>query len=243
MADLVLIHGITEAKQSWDPLLDRLGENHRVLAVDLPGHGASASAGPFDLGTMASDVFKTMAAAGFDPATTVLIGHSLGGTVVSAMASVSSVRGVINVDQSLDLAGFQAGLRQLQPLLEGDADAFRSAISMVFDSMRGPLSSTETVRIEALRLPIQDVVLAVWSPVLQGSLDDLNALVGAMAQAIGAPYLSLHGIDPGPTYEGWLEALIPTASVEVWAEHGHYPHLVDPSRFVARVNDFVSSLA
>ena len=243
MAKIVLVHGITESKHSWDPVVDRLATQHQVLAVDLPGHGSSTSAGPFHLGSMAAAVFATMAEAGFDPAETVLVGHSLGGTVVSAMASAVPVRGVINVDQPLDLAGFQEGLRQLQPLLEGDRAAFETAISMVFDSMRGPLSADETARIEALRRPRQDVVLAVWTPVLHGSLDELNALVLSMAETIRAPYLSLHGINPGPDYGDWLKALIPTATVEVWPDHGHYPHLVDPARFVTHVDDFIVSLS
>jgi len=51
-------------------------------------------------------------------------------------------------------------------------------------------------------------------------------------------YLSLFGIDPGPDYADWLMSPIAGAVVEVWAEHGHYPHLVDPDRFVARLTDF-----
>jgi pimeloyl-ACP methyl ester carboxylesterase len=47
----------------------------------------------------------------------------------------------------------------------------------------------------------------------------------------------LHGIDPGPDYAGWLRARVPDAMVEVWPDHGHYPHLVDPERFVARLVD------
>ena len=242
MADIVLVHGITESRHSWDPLLAPLSASHRVLAVDLPGHGSSTSDGPFDLGAMAGDVFATMAEAGFSPASSVLVGHSLGGTVVSAMASATSVRGVINVDQPLDLAGFQDGLCQLQPMLEGDNAAFLSAVSMVFAAMRGPLSDAESERIEAIRSPKQPVVLAVWSPVLHSSAHELNGLVRSMAQDISAPYLSLHGIDPGPAYYGFLTDLLPRAQMEVWADHGHYPHLVAPARFVDRVDSFVATL-
>lgn len=242
MADLVLVHGITESKHSWDPLLAPLSASHRVLAVDLPGHGSSTSDGPFDLATMVGDVFATMADAGFLPASSVLVGHSLGGTVVSAMASAAVVRGVINVDQPLDLTGFQEGLRQLQPMLEGDDDSFLSAVSMVFDAMRGPLSDREAERIEAIRSPKQPVVLAIWSPVLHSSVSELNGLVSSMAANIAVPYLSLHGIDPGPAYYGFLTGLLPHAQVEVWADHGHYPHLVAPTRFVDRVDTFVAAL-
>ena len=242
MADIVLVHGITESKSSWDPLIATLTTTNRVVAIDLRGHGNATRHEPFDLATMAADALTEMADAGFVSSESVLIGHSLGGTVVSAMASAAPVRGVINIDQPLQLAAFQDGLRQLEPMLRGDTSTFESAISMVFDAMRGPLPPPEVARIESLRRPEQSVVLGVWEPVLQSSVDDLDALVRSMAAGITAPYLSLHGIDPGPGYAQWLTELIPTATVEVWADHGHYPHLLEPQRFVERVESFIAAL-
>ena len=55
---------------------------------------------------------------------------------------------------------------------------------------------------------------------------------------ITVPYLSLHGMDPGPDYAAWLQNLVPTATVEVWPDMGHYLHLVDPGRFLARLAAF-----
>ena len=52
------------------------------------------------------------------------------------------------------------------------------------------------------------------------------------------PYLSLHGTDPGDDYPDWLRAIVPTATVDVWAERGHYPHLVEPDSFVRRLAEF-----
>ena len=52
------------------------------------------------------------------------------------------------------------------------------------------------------------------------------------------PYLGLFGIDPGPGYAEWLARRVPGAVVETWEDHGHYPHLVDPDRFVDRIVAF-----
>jgi hypothetical protein len=30
--------------------------------------------------------------------------------------------------------------------------------------------------------------------------------------------------------------------VEVWADHGHYPHLVDPARFLLRLAEFEATV-
>jgi pimeloyl-ACP methyl ester carboxylesterase len=51
---LVLLHGIGHRWQAWRPVLDRLAEHHDVLAVDLPGFGASPL--PPDPPTMAGTV-------------------------------------------------------------------------------------------------------------------------------------------------------------------------------------------
>jgi pimeloyl-ACP methyl ester carboxylesterase len=240
--NLVLVHGITESKASWGTLVESFTRDHQVMAVDLRGHGAASRVGPFDVMTMAADVISEVSAAGVAPSDTVFVGHSLGGMVVSAIAATGQCRAVVNVDQPLQLAAFQAGLQQLEPMLRGDTAAFQAAIAMVFDSMRGPLSATETARLESLRSPEQQVVLGIWDLVLTSPAADLVATVDAIVGAITVPYLALHGIDPGAAYVDWLRTAVPSATVEVWADHGHYPHLVDPARFVARVNSFVASL-
>ena len=41
---LVLVHGITESRRSWDPLVPLLAEHFDVVAADLRGHGESTKA-------------------------------------------------------------------------------------------------------------------------------------------------------------------------------------------------------
>jgi hypothetical protein len=38
---LVLIHGIGSRWQIWEPVIEQLARHHEVIAVDLPGFGAS----------------------------------------------------------------------------------------------------------------------------------------------------------------------------------------------------------
>jgi pimeloyl-ACP methyl ester carboxylesterase len=109
--------------------------------------------------------------------------------------------------------------------------------------MMGALPPDEVARIGALRQPSRDVVLGAWAPLLDLSRGELDALVAGLAGAVQAPYLALHGIDPGPDYASWLTAAIHTAVVEVWEGVGHYPHLVDPPRFLERLRSFESTLA
>jgi pimeloyl-ACP methyl ester carboxylesterase len=237
---LVLVHGITECRRSWDPLLAALAEQHTVLAADLRGHGESSDGPLYDLGAMAGDVHELVEELALDAP--LLVGHSLGGAVVTAYAATFPARAVVNVDQALALAGFQDGLRQLEPLLRGDRASFEQAIAMVFEQLAGQLVGAERARIEALRRPSPDVVLGVWSLLLDSPAAEIDALIRAIATHVTVPYLSLHGIDPGADYEPWLRSLIPTATVEVWPDVGHYPHLVHPEQFLFRLQSFEATL-
>ena len=237
---VVVIHGITECHQSWGSLLHELANDHLVLAVDLRGHGQSDFEDPYDPTSYAADVVDTVSALGVQGP--LVIGHSLGGIVATAYAAQAPCRGVINVDQPLQLSAFKEGLMQLEPMLTGDEASFQTAIGLVFDRMRGALPQHEVDRVGALRRPNQQVVLGTWDAVLHSSIEELDATVDALAAAVTVPYLAIHGIDPGPGYAEWLRARIHTATVEVWADMGHYPHLVDPQRFLQRVAAFEATL-
>jgi pimeloyl-ACP methyl ester carboxylesterase len=234
---LVLVHGITESRRTWDPLVAPLiAAGYRVTAIDLRGHGDSSRTAPYDLATMAGDLAAVLEHEGLDDA--LLVGHSLGGAVVTAYAAGGPCRGVVNVDQPLLLAGFKGTLGELEPQLRGSVDECRGAIAAIFEQMAGPLPDAERWRVDHLRRADQEVVLGVWELVLESSAEELDAMVDGVVGAVTVPYLSLHGIDPGPEYGEWLGARVPTATFEVWPDHGHYPHLVDPRRFVERIVAF-----
>jgi pimeloyl-ACP methyl ester carboxylesterase len=238
---VVLVHGITESSDSWAPVTERLATQHRVVTLDLRGHGRSGQAERYDLEAMAGDVAAVVDALGLDRPH--LVGHSLGGIVVSAAGAVLPVSSVVDVDQSLQLASFK---EQLMPFADQlrDPAAFPLVIDGLFAMMAGEmLPASEVERVNALRRPDQDVVLGVWDLILTLPIDEIAAIVDAALAGyagVDLPYLALFGIDPGPDYGDWLSGHIAGATTEVWADHGHYPHLVDPDRFVARLHDFWS---
>lgn len=236
----MLVHGITESRRSWDPLVERLAASHDVLAVDLRGHGESDAEGPYDVITMASDVHEVVEALGMERP--LLVGHSLGGTVVSAYAAMYPCCGVVNIDQPMRLGDFQAALRSVESMLRGDDAAFQQVITMVFDSMRGELDGEQWERLVGLRRADQEVVLAIWAAVLESEAEQLEAMVNALASAITVPYLSVHGTDPGAGYDDWLRNLVQDVRIERWDGLGHYPHLVEIDRFVDLLSEFESML-
>ncbi|WP_040496151.1 alpha/beta fold hydrolase [Ilumatobacter nonamiensis] len=238
---VILVHGITESAVTWGPLIDRLTPNRRVVAVDLRGHGRSGKAERYDLEAMAGDIAAVAVHLGIDRPH--LVGHSLGGAVVSAAGAAMPVSSVVDVDQSLQLDAFKGQLMGFADQLR-DPAAFPLVIEALFQMMAGDkISPDEMARVDEARRPDQDVVLGVWELLLTESTEHIATVVDeALAgyDGVDVDYLALFGIDPGEGYGDWLAGHIDGAVTEVWADHGHYPHLVDPDRFVARLDAFWS---
>jgi pimeloyl-ACP methyl ester carboxylesterase len=77
---VVLLHGVTNSKRAFDRLLPLLGD-FDVTALDLPGHGAKASQ-PF-----AATIPAVAAAIAPEiPGPSLVLGHSLGGLIATAIA-------------------------------------------------------------------------------------------------------------------------------------------------------------
>ncbi|MFD9378955.1 alpha/beta fold hydrolase [Streptomyces sp. NPDC059999] len=100
---LLLLHGIGHHLQAWHPVIDILAAEHEVIAVDLPGFGASdpLPAGvPYDLATVAPALGSLCAALGVERPH--VAGNSLGGLLALEMARTHLVRSVT----ALSPAGF-----------------------------------------------------------------------------------------------------------------------------------------
>ena len=236
---VVLVHGITESAASFDPIVARLADTREVITLDLRGHGESGLAAAYDLGAMASDVAAVMAASGIERPH--LVGHSLGGAVVTAAGSMLDVASVVDIDQSLQLDAFKEQLAPAEAMLR-DPEQYQLVVDAMFEVMMGDLlSADEQARVNGLRRAEHEVVLGSWELLLTQPVDEIaNAVDDALAGYGGrdVPYLALFGLDPGDGYDTWLAERIPGSIVEYWTEHGHYPHLVDPDRFVARLREF-----
>jgi pimeloyl-ACP methyl ester carboxylesterase len=95
---LVLLHGLGGAASNWIELAPELARDHRVVAVDLPGHGGSAPLAALpNLEPFADRVGLLLERERARPA--VLVGHSLGCVVALrlAMRRPELVRGLVLV--------------------------------------------------------------------------------------------------------------------------------------------------
>ena len=233
---LVAIHGITEDRHFWDAV--PIAEQFRTVRVDLRGHGESPRVAPYDPLTLAGDVHELIGSLGIEQPPLV-VGHSYGGVVATAYASRFPVRGVVNVDQALDVT----------PLPAEVAEAVRGAgfegfLTSALAGMYGELDRTVTEQLDERRRVRQDVLLGAWAPLLDLGPEELTAWTkDIMTMPRPTPYLSLHGLPVRDGYEEWLRSRIPGAIVETAPATTHYPHLADPSWFVQRLTAFDATTA
>ncbi|MEU3247160.1 MULTISPECIES: alpha/beta fold hydrolase [unclassified Streptomyces] len=75
---LILLHGAGRTLADWAAVAPRLTGRHRVLAVDLRGHGLSP-AGPWSLARVVEDIEGVLDEYGLPDA--LPVGHSLGGMI------------------------------------------------------------------------------------------------------------------------------------------------------------------
>jgi pimeloyl-ACP methyl ester carboxylesterase len=98
---IVLIHCYTCSMKWWDELAPLLERDHRVIRIDLLGHGGSDKpGGGYAIDDQASLVAEALAKLGVVGAT--VVGHSLGGSVVTALAQQSPqlASRVVIIDQA-----------------------------------------------------------------------------------------------------------------------------------------------
>ena len=142
MTTFVLVHGAWHGAWCWDkvvPLLERAG--HRVVAIDLPGHGRDKT--PLKDVTLAAYAARVVEALKAQPEPSALVGHSMGGAAISQAAERAPDR----ISTLVYLTAFL--LRDGESLLQvasGDADAL-----VLPNLVQAPDGSSATVREDALR--------------------------------------------------------------------------------------------
>jgi pimeloyl-ACP methyl ester carboxylesterase len=228
----VFLHGLTFDRRMWEPVADALEEaqpGRRSLALDLPGHGDSPRRASYALEEVAAAVHDAIVEAGLEAP--IVVGHSIGAIAAAIYAGRHPVSGVVGVDQLLVVDGFVAQLHELEPLLRGPQfpEVWRE-----FDRSMRPDLVPPARRGLAESHARQDVVLGYWEQVFSSTAAELRALA-ERDLVPDVPYLLVAGAEPGAAYREWLESRVPSSRVVVFDGAGHFPHLVDPARFVAEL--------
>ena len=256
---LLLIHGIGDSSDTWQPVLDELGRHHTIVVPDLLGHGRSEKPrADYSVAAYANGMRDLLSVLEIDRAT--VIGHSLGGGVaaqfayqfpercerlvlvdsggigrsVSPFLRLATVPGVEALMPLFGLPPVRAVTRFTAGVLRHlSTDLARDAEELlaVFDSL--PDTGARTAILRTLRSGVD------WRGQVITMLDRAYL-------AEGMPTLLVWGRHDAviPLGHGRLaHAALPGSQLEIFDDAGHFPHHSDPARFVQVVSDFTQRTA
>jgi len=233
---LVFVHGAACNRRFWCQQVPRFSSAHRVVAVDLRGHGKSdAPSERYTVRLFAEDLASTSTQLEIERP--VVIGHSLGGLVALDFASVypDQVAGAVLIDSPL-LPGGQrakvvgdlvAGLRGPDP----DA-ALRGYFAGLFVDRYDDAATRSWILDQAV-LTEPHVSSSLWEESLV-SWDDEAAL-----RACRVPVLYIDAGTPNADLARAVE-LCPGLMIARTIGSGHFSPLVVPEQVNAVLERFLS---
>jgi pimeloyl-ACP methyl ester carboxylesterase len=243
---IVLVHCFTCAIGWWDGMIPHLQRRHRVVAVDLLGHGGSEKpASGYSIENQADLLARALSRLGVRGAT--VVGHSLGGPVSIALAERSPqlVDRLVVIDSIPDSSYGDVGFIGELP--------FRPVIGETLWRIKPDFAISDGLEIAfAPGFPVpdafvEDVKRMTYSS-YEGSHDGFDAYTGEealpeRAAALGKPVLAIMGAeeqladDPEASLAAY-RAAGPSIATRLIPGAGHSPNVEKPALTSALVLKF-----
>ncbi|MCW5627979.1 MAG: alpha/beta hydrolase [Rhodoferax sp.] len=263
---LVFVHGALCALQDWQAQLDHFSQRHRVLALDLYGHGRSAvDADHIGVASFARQVRAVCAAQGID--TAVLVGHSMGCRVLLEVwrQQPALVAGLVFVDGAYLVPGLigpgsreqredraqAARMRAAAPYVDVEPRerARHSFAQMFFDEQFAPQRDAIVQRAMDLPAHVARTLMpdfAAWDVLhMEPVLARLDVPALAIACTWMNPQRERVALAEGASTP-WLQALeqlAPRTRIVRYTGAGHFPMLERPLDVNRDIETFLRSVA
>lgn len=243
-APLVILHGLLGSARNWGGIAAKLGETRKVMAVDMPNHGASPWSETMDYPFMARQV------AGFIKAhcggRAAVVGHSMGGkaAMMLALTHPEMVERLVVVD--IAPVGYT---HTFAPYIKAMRAAPISTAQRRGDVELAMHGVIDDPRVRAFLMQNLDGQPGSyrWRPnlaVLGAAMDDILGFPHlAEGTCYDGPALFLHGAASDyvlPSHEDIIAALFPQAQWRAVEGAGHWLHADKPAEFSQIVGAFLS---
>lgn len=223
---LVFIHCWSCDQSLWENQVAVFAKNHRVVIIDLPGHGESGKGRTsWSIESYGEDVKRVVTKLGLKRV--VLIGSSMGGPVALEAArrmpervvAIVPVDTLQNVEQRMTPEQVEGMVKQIQSDYKGQMTQYANQYLFAPST---PASVKERVVSQALAMPPE---LAI--PILKAAsvYDPVPTL-----RIIKAPIRAINS-DLYPTNLEGNRKHAPQFDAVIIKGVGHYPMLEDPARF------------
>lgn len=165
--EVILLHGFLENSTMWDNLIPAMMKSHRLIAIDLLGHGQTESLGYIHtMEMMAECVEYVLDHLKIERAT--IIGHSMGGYVALAFAErcPNRLNGLclLNSTPLPDSEERKQNRDRAVKAVKQNKSAFvgMSVANLFAPKNRERLKrEIEQVKMEALKIPLQGIIAAL----------------------------------------------------------------------------------
>lgn len=239
---LLILHGLLGSARNWGAVVKTLGETRRVLALDLPNHGASPWTEIMDYPFMAREVAAVIEHLGGKAA---VMGHSMGGKAAMTLALTRpelverlAVVDIAPVSYSHTFAPYIKAMR---------------GIALAEVSSRGEVEAAlaATIPDRGVRAFLMQNLEGGaggyrWRPnlaVLGAHMDDILAFPRFPDGTFyGGPTLFVAGETSDyirPAHEDVITQLFPRAETVEVPGAGHWVHADNPAGFLATVGSFL----
>lgn len=253
---LVFIHGLSSYTSFWEYQLPGFASTHRVLALDLPGYGASAKPdAPYTPPWYADVVSAWLDRVGVDKAT--IVGHSMGGQIALTLALDHPEKvGRLVLSAPAGLEPFNPGAARFMKDFWTERRATQTTEDQVRANFVTQVFNRRDAGVERL---IEERVRLGQSPSFGGTSVAVARSVAGMLDfpvrdrlgAIAVPTLVVFGsadrMIPNPIFTGGAtrtiariaEERIPGARVVMVPGAGHTVHHDAPEAFNAALAEFL----
>ncbi len=242
-APIVVLHGLLGSARNWAGMGKRLGESHRVFALDLRNHGRSPWAPAMSFDAMAADVAGFIEESGLAPV--MLLGHSLGGKVAMRLALIRGdlVARLVVVDVAPVVYH-----HSLAPYIEAmrAVDLARVRRRAEVDDQLGQTIADPAMRAFLLQNLVHTAQGYAWRAHLDAIAEALPELMGFPASA-GLAYRGPTLVVAGgrssyvrAIYRPVIGQLFPMVEYATIVGAGHQVHAERPDEFLAAVRPFLA---
>ena len=164
---VVLLHGFLENKTMWDKYVSALSKYHRVITIDLLGHGETECLGYIHtMEDQADMIFAVLISLRIRKI--VLVGHSMGGYVALAFAELypDNVKGLFLLNSTSRADSDERKInrdRAIKAVKQNHTNFVRISISNLFseDNREVLAKEIEKVKLQALKTPLQGIVASL----------------------------------------------------------------------------------
>lgn len=241
---LVILHGLLGSSRNWGGIASKLGEGRRVLALDLPNHGASPWTEVMDYPSMAREVARFIDEHVGGPA--AVVGHSMGGKVAMTLAltrpELVERLVVVDIAPVSYTHTFAPYIKAMRAAPLGTAQR-RADIETAMAGLI-PDPRVRAFLMQNLEGGAGGYRWRANLAVLGAAMEDILAFPRFPDDArYDGPTLFLHGADSDyvlPSHEDLIQAQFPHARFHAVDGANHWVHADKPAEFIAAVADFLA---